>query len=821
MGIRRLGKSRSVQRLLWVAVILSPLLAGVVLGWLSGSGIGGLDAWNTGRNDEMGYYSAVVTMREIGLPAGVNSYNEVRSAYPAYGAYNYVTYFPLYLASLATGWAGRNMVVYANVLLMILAWGCVVLILRPGAKESVCLILLAVLNLPLTEYTWSGMNETVCCLLSMASMALALRLVRDPGEGRETNPRVFRAAYAALVLAVFVGGLIRPFMLAFMLLPLICLIGPDRSKVNKLILFLSGIGAALLALFLFSWMSGRFCAAYFQDRPTLQTYAELTGREGFGELLRSIGNANARTVSWLLQALKAWQPVGIVTAECIVLFLMAGYDFLRFWKKDRRRAGLSAAFAVIFPVFFEANVLFNVSNWLDRMFLPLLCSGALFLTFIHPEGRRIGAKAQILLLCLAAAVSLLNGTVKAFALPQRSGGEKNDAALTAALAEAIPRSEGDAWENTVATAFRGVSDVRFCMPPYVGISLCHENYLVSAIREDRIKSRYILVEDTEDALKAQCGEAGYPAVWADRGFTLHRVVLPPPQILVTVDGDREITLRLAGDCREFEAETEFRWRIYCGGEHLEEYDRVLDPRAAYSFILARDGEYRAELIPSPGYGEAERCVLRAEFPVSHEVDILRAGENTVLLDYIGPAREAEGSGFAWSVYRNGERVPELGRSYQPNPAYLVTLPEDGAYTFKCFRSVNEEKGSAVSFSVTVINGSLAEDPRLGEINPEEAAKRTKPELEILVTVTGERTVRLSVIDNTLPTGPEHTYAWYVYRDGRRLKEYDRGYGPDPEYELVLAEAGEYTFKLFCRMGNTGKSAVSEPVSVGAAGSGGD
>ena len=69
-----------------------------------------------------------------------------------------------------------------------------------------------------------------------------------------------------------------------------------------------------------------------------------------------------------------------------------------------------------------------------------------------------------------------------------------------------------------------------------------------------------------------------------------------------------------------------------------------------------------------------------------------------------------------------------------------------------------------------------------------------------------RTVKLTMIDTYLEPGLEYTYAWYVYCNGERLKEYNRWYSADPEYDLIRAEDGEYLFKLSYRVGGVGKRA---------------
>ena len=178
MDTQEHGRKTGLKEILWIVVILSPILAGILLGWITGTSIFNLEAWNTANSDEVGYYHAVMTMREIGKPTGINSCNEVTSDLLAYGEKNYVTYGILFLLSFLTGWAGHNMIVFANVLLMMLVYGIVILLLRPSVRESCCLLLFSALNLLFTRYTWSGMNEAVCCAISIVTVSMSFWLFR-------------------------------------------------------------------------------------------------------------------------------------------------------------------------------------------------------------------------------------------------------------------------------------------------------------------------------------------------------------------------------------------------------------------------------------------------------------------------------------------------------------------------------------------------------------------------------------------------------------------------------------------------------------------
>ena len=292
-------------------------------------------------------------------------------------------------------------------------------------------------------------------------------------------------------------------------------------------------------------------------------------------------------------------------------------------------------------------------------------------------------------------------------------------------------------------------------------------------------------------------------------------ILPPLQIVASQNDDRAISLDVPNCSIYTDFGYSYAWRIYRNGEHLEEFDRGFSSKVQYDVTLQEDGQYRFELIYKKENESAEKSVLSEETSIYHELEVLRAGDNTILLQYVGPLAEEIDLSFAWYGYKDGERIPELGRDYQYSSAYIVTLDEDATYVFRCFVKVaGENHHSITCFPIVVDSGVIKDDPRLRDISIDDALKQTQPELEVNVVILGVRGVKLTVIENSLHTGPEYTYAWYVYRNGERLTEYDRGYYPDPEYDLILAEDGEYQFKLFYRIGDVRKSVMSAKVLIG-------
>ena len=127
-------KSRSV--LLWILIVLAPLIAGWLIGLISGTSPLKLDAWNTTWSDENGYYRVIRTMRYYGVPQGMTGFNEITSGNVPFGPYNLFTYIPYYLLSFATGCTSHNYIYICNIIMAVLANVFFVVLVRPGRRQS-------------------------------------------------------------------------------------------------------------------------------------------------------------------------------------------------------------------------------------------------------------------------------------------------------------------------------------------------------------------------------------------------------------------------------------------------------------------------------------------------------------------------------------------------------------------------------------------------------------------------------------------------------------------------------------------------------------
>lgn len=173
-----------LRTVLWFCLVISPFLAMLFMGMVTGTDAFRMDAWNTEWNDEVAYYRTVETMRTVGHPTGFCSYNEVPAGKPSYGTYIYLTYVPYVLLSFVTGISSHNFIVYCNVLMIVLAYFFLVVLLKPTVRQSAWLLLFECTEFIHARYIWSGMSEGNALLLTMAVITCAVWLWEGAGRGR-------------------------------------------------------------------------------------------------------------------------------------------------------------------------------------------------------------------------------------------------------------------------------------------------------------------------------------------------------------------------------------------------------------------------------------------------------------------------------------------------------------------------------------------------------------------------------------------------------------------------------------------------------------
>ena len=254
-------KDRSI--LLWILVIASPLIAGWILGLVSGTNPLRLDAWNTGWNDENGYFRVIRTLRFYGMPRGLTGFNEITSGKIPYGPYNIFTYIPYFLLSFITGCDSHNFVYICNIIMAVAANLIFVALVRPGKKNSFLLALFFLTQLIVARYTWSGMAEACYHFYIVVFMGLVIWYLKNA----EASGAKKALALLFMVLLTFFFSVMRPYFVPLFLIPIYLLIFRN-SKIKEFPRF-------FFALVMMAAMAGSLILMYrskmsFSDsgRPT-------------------------------------------------------------------------------------------------------------------------------------------------------------------------------------------------------------------------------------------------------------------------------------------------------------------------------------------------------------------------------------------------------------------------------------------------------------------------------------------------------------------------------------------------------------------------
>ena len=523
--------NRRLKWTLWLLIVLAPLLSGLLLAALTSTSLTALDDWETHWTDEIGYWRATETINETGLPVAANGFNEQESAEPAYGHYNYVTYWPYYLASFVTGGSLHNRNVYANVLFVTLTCLFGVLLLKPDVTQSLLLLLLQLTHLLLARYTWSGMSECTTMCAALTAMLCAVWLFRHTGPERSKWKTV--TVLLVQTAAILFGGLIRPFNLTFLVFPLLWLAmakGPRRPRL------MTALGLVLLAggtLVLYLKL-GDQCAPYFygdQLKLKLADYAALLKIGSLRTILLDVWNMTSDAFARIFTSLRDslggqgfnnWNHMmAFIATETLVLMLLALIRLVRCAVRgDKKHAWIAAAYLLTAAVIMEANILFYEVDQLHRMLLCVVSTGAVL--FILDSALPEAVAHQLVLAALMGIVVARNTGLLYF--PQTQTHEKTDAALRQELTALMPVDETDIYGNTVAVSVAQTDNyyIRFCFPGTAGFNYCQDSYLLPALRSGTLKSRYLLADESETALIDLCRACGWAELWRGEETILFR-----------------------------------------------------------------------------------------------------------------------------------------------------------------------------------------------------------------------------------------------------------------------------------------------------------
>lgn len=515
--------------LLWLLIILAPIIAGWLIGLLSGTSPMKLDAWNTTWNDEVGYYRVVRILRYYGVPRGMTGFNEITSGNVPYGPYNVFTYIPYYLISLVTGCDSHNYIYFCNIIMAVLANIVFVALVRPGRMQSLLTALFFLTQLIAARYTWSGMAEASYHFYIVVFMGLVIWYLKSPDASRLSKD----LALLAMVLLTFAFGVMRPYFAVMFLIPLYLVVFRN-NKIGEFSRFISTllILAAMFGTVVLMYYFMGFIAEYFEVAPALKL-AQIIRSGQAGQIFQSLLQVNKESVRSAIDMIKEYRWAGGIAFlfyfEWAILFV----EYIAALVKRKKDGSAAVMFLLLVSgiMIYEATILLYKSYQLHRMLLAITIAYSLFLIAFGTILPWVNAAAVIACVCFYIVMK-----PAAFALPQINADSITDAQLEEYKDSLIknlpmqqvpeigmfdaPESLDPYWENTVAKITEDNNvQLSFVLPDYLSLNFCSEKYMSQCIKNDGFSSRYILVK-TDSDLNEMC-RTRYKNIWEGIGHSIY------------------------------------------------------------------------------------------------------------------------------------------------------------------------------------------------------------------------------------------------------------------------------------------------------------
>lgn len=512
-------KSRSV--LLWILIVLAPLIAGWLIGLISGTNPLKLDAWNTTWSDENGYYRVIRTMRYYGVPQGMTGFNEITSGNVPFGPYNLFTYIPYYLLSFATGCTSHNYIYICNIIMAVLANVFFVVLVRPGRRQSFLTALFFLTQLIAARYTWSGMAEASYHFYIVVFMGLVIWYLRNP----DASGLKKTLALIAMVALTFAFGVMRPYFAAMFLIPLYLLVFRN-NRIGEVSRFISSllILAAMFGTVILMYYFMGFVAEYFEAAPAMKLAQIIRGGQ-IRDIVMGLVQANKDGVHAALDLVKENRWAGGITFlfyfEWIMLF--AEYLYSLVSKKKDGSAAVLFLLLLSGAMIYEATILLYKAYQLHRMLLAITIAYSLFLIEFGNILSWVNAAAVIACVAFyiimkpaAFALPQVNeASISAEQLAQYKGEMKKQMPMYKVPENGIferPDSLEPYWQNTIAKITEDEQiQLYFVLPDYLSLNFCSEKYMKQCIKNDGFSSRYIMVK-TDSELDEMC-ERQYKLLW--------------------------------------------------------------------------------------------------------------------------------------------------------------------------------------------------------------------------------------------------------------------------------------------------------------------
>lgn len=519
--MKEMWKRNKILYLQAVMMGLLPLLCCVVTCAIHGYRINDIYLPASDWNDELFYYKQVESMLQFGYPQGYFGFNESHALKLSFAAWSPVLVFPWLLYGSIFGW---NMLspIYCNILLMMVACAVFVLLVKPKWKQLFLLTILFCVFIPFPLYMLRGMPECICFSMLIVYYGVMEWYFRE----KKTVGIVWMLTLSGLLT------LMRPYLILFMIYPVIMWIRKDRKKgiAGSLLLF-AVIGGTYLAINHF--LAAEYFTPLFRTdwlKPFLEGKI-ITGIKGVCSQLYH----NGRTfLALTLEGLRSGLTEGAFFAGYIFLLLTFIWQAIVEWKeKNKERAFHYLYLAFCFLAMTIALILMYKMKEGSKHLLTFMAMGIFVLssmkTRFYKKAMFFGA--LCVYLYSMKATSEIDYQI-CFSTPERvakvEAWEKILEKELVLTEENVPN-----YENVIIWVFADtVNDSRgernvltdwqilYGVPKGFGISCCYDTYILE--NWDSLKSRYITIP-VNGRIQKKCEEDGLRLLGSDESVCVYEL----------------------------------------------------------------------------------------------------------------------------------------------------------------------------------------------------------------------------------------------------------------------------------------------------------
>lgn len=499
-----------------VAALL-PILCCLVYCAVQGRGIMQVYLPASPWNDELFYFKQVEAIVDHGYPLGYYGFNESHALKLSFAAWSPVLVFPWIIWGKLFGW-GLLSPVICNILLLTLACFLFVWLTEADWKQIGVLALLFALFPLFVRYMLSGMPEIICMSMLIIFYGLSVNyLRRDKG---------YKLAILLLMASLMV--LMRPYMLLFLLLPMVLWIKRSGKKgvAGSVILMAVVLGAYAAIKHYLS--AEYFAPLFFTDWiTTFFTEGLAAGIKNFFGTLYYMGR---NFCAYTLEGFKTgWTAGAFFGGYLLILAVLLVHSVRNYRKKEYKQLVINGHLAFSFVGMFFALLLMYKLIEGSKHLLTFMAAGifviSLMETKFYKKAVLLGAVFAYLYTYQAndpydyqvpfaqeEQVAQVNYWEEVFAEQLVPDKEARPDFRNSVIWDFQAKCEGEAYTNLKW-------QLLYALPSGMGISCCRPDYVETHLEE--MNCRYIATV-SGGTTDIRCRELGYAELGRDADMVVYR-----------------------------------------------------------------------------------------------------------------------------------------------------------------------------------------------------------------------------------------------------------------------------------------------------------